>query len=503
MQKLNIKSNHFLLLFIVLGSVVRIAYGLYFKEWLHNPDELAWGMILSLEGSSYETLVFYPHEGGSILIAALAKVASLFTSWNNLFITAVLVDLVVRWLTLLFVKKEFSLKVFLLFGCWSILATPTILPWGTLNYGLHSSSSMFPFILLFLLNSRQSTLKSNMILGAFIGISIWYSYINVILLPALLFYIISYPKQNHTWIYSIIGLLILLTAHFLVRHYNSAGFVLNGYSIDSIRGESLKLDDIQSWKNIFNSTKTLINSIIGYNDYPLLTKVLYYAFTLIALLGTTVYFLKKMWRIRMVKYMFTLLITFLVFYGLSPFYTDSPQGNYITYRHLTYILPLFILFLIVCISEFRYSKILISVFLTALLVNGVMTFTYEKKDQNPLTKKATGWVLAKKLGHKPELIDEAINNYPENDSLYYEGVAWGVTSSLFENLTDSSDAKEKSDKMIDILNQYSATKREYFKKGVKLGFSKKVTPTLDSTIGDQVYKRLDSVWSFVKVESVE
>src|SRR5690606_32878207 len=137
-------------------------------------------LILDQTKFSYEYLIHYPHEGGTILISLLSQFVNLFTSFSSLTVVAFLLDFVVRFIQITVVKKVFNSQTALLFGVWTIFATPALIPWGTVNFGLHYLSSVFPFILLLLLYRKKNTLKYYLGCGLFLGLACWFSYSNVV-----------------------------------------------------------------------------------------------------------------------------------------------------------------------------------------------------------------------------------------------------------------------------------------------------------------------------------
>jgi len=67
-----------ILLYLLLGLITRIIYGVWHEPWLNAPDQLAWDILLNeaiLSGSlRYDQLIHYPHEGGTILISFMALI---------------------------------------------------------------------------------------------------------------------------------------------------------------------------------------------------------------------------------------------------------------------------------------------------------------------------------------------------------------------------------------------------------------------------------------------
>ena len=58
-----------IVLFCVLGSILRLVYGVLYTPWELAPDQIAWEIIIRNGEFSYSNLIYYPHEGGSFLIS--------------------------------------------------------------------------------------------------------------------------------------------------------------------------------------------------------------------------------------------------------------------------------------------------------------------------------------------------------------------------------------------------------------------------------------------------
>lgn len=69
------KRRH-VVLAVVLGTMVRIAFGMHTRLWMGAPDQMVWELglrdILENGNWSYKQLIHYPHEGGSFFLSLLA-----------------------------------------------------------------------------------------------------------------------------------------------------------------------------------------------------------------------------------------------------------------------------------------------------------------------------------------------------------------------------------------------------------------------------------------------
>ena len=77
------KNFSWLIVLVALGSISRLVFALEFQLWNQSPDQLAWELnlqeIFENGNWSYDSLIHYPHEGGTILISLFSLLFKPFT----------------------------------------------------------------------------------------------------------------------------------------------------------------------------------------------------------------------------------------------------------------------------------------------------------------------------------------------------------------------------------------------------------------------------------------
>lgn len=474
-----------ILILCFLGTFVRIMYGLIYEPWLQAPDHLAWELLIEQGSFRYDHLIHYPHEGGSILISIIGLLVEQFSSFSSLTITAVLLDFVVRFTQIFVVKKVFNARLAALFGVWTIFTSPIIIPWGTLNFGLHYLSSIFPFILLYLLYNYKGTLKYQLMVGVSLGMFFWFSYSNAILIPVFLVYCLASRQHIKKWIFAIASLVGVLAVHLLVRKYGNAGFMLSEFQLSTIRGEVFSLSDVDIWSRVSNLPRVFANSQIALPEpdaYLDIITITLYALGCLALVGLFISYRKRVFPLRNFSIVLVI-VFFLVTYVVSPFFYDRDYGGHIALRHLTYIAPMIALGVIWGLSSFKYS-ILVVPFLALSIIQSSRLFSAEKAPRNPVITKASGWVLATKMGHDPAVIQNILRDNPDESVLLLEGVGWGSSTTIINDVQTKS-LKEKEEgirKLVDVIVKYPKRYQSSLWNGIEFSFSDQVTPRLDQEL---------------------
>lgn len=471
-------SSYYIILLCLLGSLVRILFGLEFHPWYTAPDHLAWDLVIDQNNYSYDQLIHYPHEGGSIIISLLARIVNPLAEISALTIIALLLDFLVRYIQIRIVAKLFDKRIALFFAFWTILASPIILPWGTVNFGLHYISSLFPFVLLLLVSNYNESRKQNCLLGLFLGLAIWFSYSNVILALAAFVFVLARRTRLKAIAEVLICFGAIIGLHALVRIYADPGFQLNGFGLGTVRGESFALSDIDLLSVIADFPQVLLNGLIALPNDNLGIPFMFYillVFLFISILGFVLR--KRTDSIAFItKTAFLMVVAYLLLYLISPFYFEESSGNYVMYRHLTYITPLIAMLLIVGVQ--RLKPIASVILILVLSVNTSFVFNSEKMEPNDMTAKATGWVLGTKLGHSPETLIEIVNDNTEIKHLLVEGIAWGTCNALFLSIESAEELQNKTDQLIELMHEYPPEFHAAFYAGVEFAFSAMVTPRL-------------------------
>lgn len=485
-------NNYALMALVLLGTLVRLFFGLQAQGWLLAPDQLAWGLMLEDfamgEEGHYDQLVHYPHEGGSIFISLLALLLRPFEAWlPALSLAALVVELFGRTIQLLVVRKIFGGPSAWLFGIWSVLAIPTLLPWATVNFGLHALSGFWPFLFLLSITTSFRHIPRYVMAGVVTGLALTMSYDNLVLLPAFGIWALFFsqeqtPKWKQLPGFGLIALLVLFP-HLMARSFLDAGFVLKSFDWGNIRGESWLLwMEKESWYS--RLWKTGYHSLPGSTMMPEVVGILasyvrkfWLLIGGIGLIAGTLHFRRQSHAFWVGL---SLLGFFLLFYAFSPFFTPSADSSiYVQYRHLTYILPLMVALGLHGLLYLDRKTGLAG--LTWIAISAVGSISYISQATQPTATfdPAIGWVLTQKLGHQPERLFSVVQRAkPELQPLIWNGVGWGTTSAILE--ATGAPNQEKTDRLMGLLFQYPDSVSLDLIKGVRMSFEPWLTPTLDT-----------------------
>ncbi len=473
----------YVIFIVVLGSAARLIYALKTQLWFGAPDHLAWEMMITdvvsngLKG--YDQLIHYPHEGGSIILSLLAICFKFFGVKQSLVWVAFGVDALARFVQLWVVQKHFDKRVFWIFGIWTIFSLPSILPWSSVNFGLHSLSSFTPFLLLHL--SLTDKLKPWAI-GVFIGLTTWFSYNNLVLIPVFIGYLWYIKKRGAFFVNLAIGFIAIIALHVFVRTSFDAGFHLSGFSHTTIRGLGYHyLQDPSTYKNLY---LVFIDSLPGSSLLPSFlmfsNSQIRSLWVWISLLGFLNILIpsktKGTQRARILS--FSWVFAFLIAYALSPFYEPHiDRTNYMYYRHLTYILPLFALVVIAGYSKFNLGRL----FLPVVLSFGVIGYISEiiaARQENSMSYEAAGWVLATKIGDDPERLTKLINENSLHKQELAFGYGWAFTEALFSENAQISDAPKIFETLFESL---PSVQQCAFSEGALFAFNKDGMPKMEKS----------------------
>ncbi len=462
--------------------------------WLGAPDHMAWEFVLSNSSISYDTLIHYPHEGGTIMASLTARFIKVFTDQDSLMITAVIFDFISRFIQLYVVHKIFKTPLFFLFGAFTVLSVPAIIPFGTVNFGLHSLAACFPFIALYLMWLNKPSVKFHLWSGVFLGLALWFSYINVILIPIFFLHLLIARKEMRLVLYTAGTFLTVLALHIRVRYFADAGFHLNEFGIASIRGEEFAFgpDIVAHVYEIWWGP--LSDSIIANpkaSDYLITLSQIGVGILVIGLILGIVHLIREK-KYKGSSYLWgglLLILAFVMIYAISPFYYEGPHiTNYVLYRHLTYILPLMALFAFWGYRNIRFGSIPpIAFILIGAISTGVLFKTFPEPNKDKLV---VGWILGTKFGHDPEKLYDMVEQSEDRNRLYM-GCGWGISSALFQDIDASENdlVSSKIDQLWDCFGKISTIEgRQSFLDGVQFAFE----PYLDPKLDQKIYKRIEA-----------
>jgi hypothetical protein len=477
-------------LILLAGTVVRFAYGYWSRAWLAAPDELAWGLGLDEMVSSqtwcYDQLVHAPHEGGSLLVSMLSLLFRPFQSiMPPLSWAALLIDTFSRWIQVRTAQKLFGEKTALVFGVWTVLSIPLLIPWGTVTYGLHSLFSFIPFLFLYVMVEYKQNKYLPAITGLLCGIAVSISYDNLLLVAASVFFVIAISQTFTNSLFKLFvfsaTFVLALLPHMLARIYFDHAFSLNGDSFLSIRGvapgnvfSSVRLSHVVTvW---FTSLPgSLLLSLPGF----LSAKIICVAVCLFILTGVTFYLLSKPLDKQLKIAPVGFVVLFVIVYALSPFYGKKyDEKSYVFYRHWCYIIPLLVLIMINGFIHAGKLKWYIAGAWIALC--GIASLQYigsVQKINQPLYRPA-GWILAKKYRDDPGKLFRihAVAKQPYKNELLI-GFGWGLSAAIC-----SSGSQSAVDKLVAVIRNSPVNYQPAMIQGVYYSFSKDITPVLDQRL---------------------
>lgn len=478
--------------FILLaGTVIRFLYGYWSKAWLGAPDQLAWELgldeMLNSQTWHYVQLVHAPHEGASLLVSLLSLLFRPFQSiMPALSWAALLIDTLSRWVQLRSAQKLFGNRTALVLGIWTILSVPLLLPWGTVNYGLHSLFSFIPFVFLYAITKYRQNKYLPVIVGLLCGVAVSISYDNLVLIMAAVFYFL-FVSQTFTnrlsklFAFSATFMLAVLP-HILARIYFDPAFSLNGDGLLSIRGVAPG--------NVFSPDHFSHVATVWFTSLPgsfLLTFPAFLPPAIICILvcmfvftGTISYIQNQSVEKYLKMVSLSIVVLFVIVYAISPFYGKSyHETNYVYYRHWCYIIPLLVL---IMINGFIHSG-KIKWYITAawMLLCGIASLQYvssfQKIDQ-PLYRQA-GWILANKYSNDPGKLFQiqAMAEQPCQDELLV-GIGWGLSATIFRNSSNEASVE----KLVNIIRSSPFNYQPAMIRGVYYSFNKGITPVLEQRL---------------------
>lgn len=479
----------------LLGTLVRVFYTFHFKPWWLAPDQLAWELLLKGSNFEYYSLIHYPHEGGSILLSLAAKMLQFIPGLYVLSIVTLFADFLSRFLQLLLCSKLFDSKSALLLGAWQMMAIPALLPWGSLSYGLHALSAVFPFVFLYFLKQKKPSCQQQLLFGGFLGLAIWFHYVNLLFLPIYVIVLLSQQKPLKKSPYTFFSFGFIMLVHVLVRTYFDPGFHLQQFEASSVRGlffHSTLADTYRHLSSLWFGplSRTLISGLK--NPIPYL-HLLWGGILLLGFIAA-IYFST---RLKQQKIRTAILFVFFFFliYSLSPFFEDSINvGSYVAYRHLMYILPLLFSLVFYGLLRLKWRALSIPVLLFIGFIASYQALSANKTSYRAI--RATGWVLGVKLGDQPKVLSKIIEQSELPSDSLYQGVAWGTTYAIFHQSYSPSDPKigAESLQLYKLLKQYPAIFSCDISGGVLYAFSDQVRPMIKKQVTYKVLNREEMLY---------
>jgi hypothetical protein len=486
--------------FIAAGTLVRFFFGWSVQLWNSSPDQLAWGLALEDiwrgQGDGFDQWVHYPHEGGTLLMSALAWLFIPFASlMPPLSWVALLMDTLARTVQVFAAQRVMGASEARLFAWWSVLAVPLMMPWGVVNMGGHALVSFAPFVLLLLVGGPR---KDPLFSGVCIGLMVAFSYDTLLLVPV---YLVHVLFDRPTWgerlsKASMFGLGVLLgcAPHLLVRTWFDHGFQLEAWSLFSIRG--LERQALAGGGVATRFVDLLFTWLPASLHMAPVSKPMVrvgVVLTFVAMAVALVGFVRSRRSVSVVERSAgRLVLVFLLVTAATPFFAPHSDGHgYVYYRYFPFIAPLVSLLVITGLYRWRVvgpwlSRGWVMACALATLVHWSQQRTYPA----PLDEGA-GWVLGRKYGHVPERLLRIVEcAEPSRRTALCYGAAWGTTSAMFDGHTAPDEAAIA--RFAGVMYRWPDRLRPQFNSGVQRAFDPGATPRLDPQLLPRVEGLLEN-----------
>lgn len=477
--------------FVLAGTLVRAWFGWSHQLWNMAPDQSAWDLALADVAHhglpAYRHLLHYPHEGGTLLLAALALlVGSMLGPVPPLSVAALLVDTGVRYLQIGWAQRLFGVRTALCFAAWTVLAVPLMLPWATVNFGLHALMSFAPFAVAVLLNGQAKPFHTGLVLGglAVLAYDVW------VLLPAcVIVYVMDGKARAWPDMVSLFaGLVMTFLPHVVVRSTVDHGFNLEDWAPLSVRGMEQDGVDLLAWPGRFLAVwKDVLPAsfTMGPVENGLVRGIAWGLLLVVAC--ASVLSIRRSGRVA--RMAMVSVVSFMAAVAWLPLFEIRQNGHgIIYYRYFPFIAPFLVLLVIDGLGHIgSWWRVTACgwVIGCAVLSVGYMARTPVATEPND---EATGWVLARKYGDRPESLLRMASILPEDrrDDLL-EGCGWGTAAALF----DHRDARDtvSIQRAMDLLSRYPQNAQAEVWQGMVRAFDPGLTPQLDLRILEELRRR--------------
>jgi hypothetical protein len=484
---------------VLAGTVVRYYHGVSDQLWNSAPDQLAWGLGLDdlrATGTlTYEQLMHYPHEGGSLFLGLLALLfAPLAGLMPPLSWAALAVDTVARVVQIRVAQRLVDERTALWFAAWTVFAAPVMLPWGTVNFGLHAAFSFAPFLLAVMtLDPQRSVWR----IGLCCGLLASLAYDAWVFAPAFALLLLTSDeaqtmrmRQGLTFALAcVIGFL----PHLLLRLFAEDGFGLEDHGFLSIRGlerEPIGFAElpVKLWQVC---TAALPASFtLGAVADPLV-RALSIVVLVMLLLGA--WGMRRQWSAAssaIKALVYTVLVFLLVVVG-APFFQPRPEGSgYLYYRYFAFIAPLSALLVLHGSAALGGAGRVIRVLFIVLCAILSVAYMVRTRSITTPNMEATGWVLARKYGDRPAVLMRIIQRAPidhQPDLVY--GASWGLTAALFDGKNTRDTAAVN--RFVELWQLFPQTQHQQLERGVLRAFDPGITPELDPALRPVLRDRME------------
>ncbi|HQQ93355.1 MAG TPA: hypothetical protein PLQ93_02275 [Bacteroidia bacterium] len=477
-----------IILLTISGTLFRLVFAWQSHIWNMAHDQIVWSLSLqdmvSNSDFDYKHLIHYPYEGGTVPISLLALLFIPFLSFvKSLSAAALVCDTLIRYLQIRIAERIFGATTAFWFACWTILAVPEMLPWGTSFFGLHYVNSIVLFLFLYACVRQESKLTRPVRLALVAGLGIVFSYHNIILLPAYLIWLLmqesTLRQKARDYMLFLLTMLPILALHGLVRVFADPGFHLEELALISPRDESWRESFQHGFVNFVSAWYQALPASFLVSAGNLMSssaqRWLVFAFLVAAL---AVLFLNRD------KNPGTLLagliiLFFMASYAFSIFFTDRIDvKTFYLYRHFSYVIPL-----IVLLALHVYKNIPgIHAFMRGgfILFCGFFSVLYTLQfNRIPEPEyKIAGWILARKYGDDVSMLNRIRSVAPEkhHNELSY-GYGWGMAAHLLRDKTEQDTTAVTT--LCRLYRQFPEAQKPLVEEGIRFAFLDWVTPTLE------------------------
>lgn len=490
----------------LLGTVVSLLFGLRYRPWEAFPDHLAQAASLSraLEtGFRYNTLIHYPHEGGTIVGNLVAALLSGVSGPHALVVASLVLGCGSRALQIWAASRVFDGTTTRIFAIWTVLVMPAVLPWGTVSFGLHATAGCFPILVMMMVVRPLNRLRQAVAEGILLGLFLWFSYLNITLVPAYFLLRLAAPPPRRALgrlVAAALALGSVMLCHIAVRSWADPGFQLRAFAPNTVRGVTLGVTD--AW---FEQLRQLgIGPVASTAVVPTVSPTLFLALKWLwlgmILAGLVSFAWPKPRRDRVEaesgwspRRRGLLLIPglFLLVYALGSFFPSAHgMESPVALRHVVSIMPALLLLVFRGLSRSRYGVVLAAVLLLFSAIQTAAAFAAAPTHR--LADREAGWVIGRKFGHDHEQVEGTVALVVGDSQRVWRGVGWGIAAALLESVSssDPEGAGRAVDRVLDTLQPFGESERQLLIEGVQFAFEPGLTPRLDPRLRDLLEARL-------------
>lgn len=484
-------------LFVLAGTLVRFVFGWSRELWNCAPDQLAWGIslddLMTNGPVAYKQLIHYPHEGGTLLMSLLSllfrPLGSIMPplSWASL-----LVDAIARYVQIRIAFRLFGDRTALWFAVWTVLAAPVMLPWATMDCGLHALISFAPFLLVKLVaEDRIAPWKS----GLVCGLCAAFSYEVWTFVPAFVLWTWLRPgavsaKARASFLFAVASVVAFLP-HLCARAFLDNGFGLERMGALSVRGlEKDQFALLELPGKIWDVGQAdlpasfLLDRIDAW--WPRLVSLFFLAMIIVGVIGA---FARKEQGKGVRGLMALAVLMFVLAVACGPFFEHRPDGHgHLYHRYFPFIAPLLVLLMIEGFGALGRATIPLRAIWIGVCVIGAIDYMTHTDTCEPNVR-ATGWVLSRKYGDHPDELTRMLNVVPaeRRDDLTY-GFGWGSAASLFDRKSEADTASVAEFERL--WSQYPKEMKPLLAEGVRQAFAPGITPVLNDSLEVMVMHRI-------------